>query len=143
MVRHVIYGALVGRFIMKLAERFTMSYGKFVPAHIEPCALMMRYGNKDILCAVVRNSIIARRVCYYMELTQPGIARCFYIDGKFFESSREVFDSDREMMYNTFVEQFQSGKISNIKILAARVPSVAYVPLMQAMFSLPPIRATH
>lgn len=33
MVRYVIYGALVGRFIMKLAERFTMSFGKFVPAH--------------------------------------------------------------------------------------------------------------
>ena len=47
MVRHVIYGVVVGRLIMKLVERFTMSFGKFVPAHIEPCALMMRYGNAD------------------------------------------------------------------------------------------------
>ena len=47
MVRHVIYGAVVGRFIMKLVERFTMSFGKFVPARIEPCALLMHYGNAD------------------------------------------------------------------------------------------------
>lgn len=136
MIRHVIYGALVGRFIMKLAERFTMSFGKFVPAHIAPCALMMRYGNQEIWCGVVRNSIIARRVCYYLERYHPDIAPNFYIDGKF-------FDSSREMMAKTFIEQFQSGAIQNIQIFSARTPKPAYMPLMRAMFSLPPIKATH
>lgn len=136
MVRHVIYGAVLGRFIMKLAERFTMSFGKFVPAHIEPCALMMRYGNEDIWCAVVRNCIIARRVCDYLERNHPDIAPNFYIDGKF-------FDSSREMMLETFMEQFRSGEIQNIKIFAARMPLLAYFPLHSAMFSLPPIKATH
>lgn len=136
MIRHVIYGALVGRFIMKLTERFTMSFGKFVPAHIEPCALMMRYGNADIWCGVVRNSIIAQRVCYYLQRNHPDIAPNFYIDCTF-------FDSSREMMAKTFKEQFQSGEIQNVKIFAARMPKPAYIPLMRAMFSLPPIRATH
>ena len=136
MIRYVIYGAVVGRFIMKLAERFTMSFGKFVPAHIEPCALMMRYGNEDIWCAVVRNCIIARRVCDYLERNHPDIAPNFYIDGKFFASSRE-------MMRETFMEQFRSGEIQNIKIFAARMPLLAYFPLHSAMFSLPPIKATH
>lgn len=136
MVRHVIYGAVVGRFIMKLVERFTMSFGKFVPAHIEPCALMMHYGNADIWCAVVRNGIIARRVCDYLERNHPDIAPNFYIDGKF-------FDSSREMMRETFMEQFRSGEIQNIKIFAARTPLLAYFPLKNAMFSLPPIKAKH
>jgi hypothetical protein len=136
MVRHVIYGALVGRFIMKLAERFTMSFGKFGPAQIEPCALMMRYGNADIWCAVVRNDIIASRVCDYLERNHPDIAPNFYIDCKF-------FDSSREMMGKSFTEQFRSGDIQNIKIFAARTPLLAYFPLQKAMFSLPPIKATH
>jgi len=136
MIRYVIYGAVVGRFIMKLAERFTMSFGKFVPAHIEPCALMMRYGNADIWCAVVRNAIIARRVCDYLERNHPDIAPNFYIDCKF-------FDSRREMMGKSFTEQFRSGEIQNIKIFAEITPKLAYLPLMQAMFSLSPIRSTH
>jgi hypothetical protein len=136
MVRHVIYGAVLGRFIMKLVERFTMSFGKFGPAHIEPCALMMRYGNADIWCAVVRNGIIARRVCDYLERNNPDIAPNFYIDGKF-------FDSSREMMGKSFTEQFRSGEIQNIKIFAARIPILSYFPLQRAMFSLPPIRAKH
>ncbi len=137
MVRHVIYGAVLGRFIMKLAERFTMSFGKFVPAHIEPCALMMRYGNADIWCGVARNAIIARRVCYYLERNHPDIAPNFYI------VADKIFDSSREMMGKSFTEQFRSGEIQNIKIFAAITPKPAYLPLMQAMFSLPPIKATH
>ena len=136
MVKHVIYGAIVGRFIMKLSERFTMSFGKFVPAHIDPCALIMRYGNADIWCAVVRNDIIARRVCYYLERNHPDIAPNFYIGGK-------IFDSRREMTGKSFTEQFRSGEIQNIKIFAAITPKPAYLPLMQAMFSLPPIKAKH
>ena len=136
MVRHVIYGAVVGSFLMKLAERFTMSFGKFVPAQIEPCALMMRYGYADIWCGVARNAIIARRVCYYLERNHPDIASNFYIGGK-------IFDSSREMMGKSFAEQFRSGEIQNIKIFAAITPKPAYFPLMQAMFSLPPIKAKH
>ena len=136
MIRHVIYGAVVGSFIMKIVERFTMSFGKFVPAYIEPCALIMRYGKDDIWCAVVRNGIIARRVCYYLERNHPDIAPNFYIDCKF-------FDSSRKMMCKSFTEQFRSGEIQNIKIFAAKIPKPAYFPLMQAMFSLPPIKATH
>ena len=136
MVRYVIYGAVLGRFIMKLVERFTMSFGKFVPAHIEPCALLMHYGNADIWCAVVRNGIIARRVCDYLERNHPDIAPNFYIGGK-------IFDSRWEMMGKSFTEQFRSGEIQNIKIFAEITPNPAYLPLMQAMFSLPPIRAKH
>lgn len=136
MVRHVIYGAVVGRFIMKLAERFTMSFGKFVPAHIDPCALIMRYGNADIWCAVVRNDIIARRVCDYLERNHPDIAPNFYIGGK-------IADSIHEMMGKSFTEQFRSGEIQNIKIFAEITPKPAYLPLRQAVSSLPPIRSKH
>lgn len=136
MVRHVIYGALVGRFIMKLVERFTMSFGKFVPEHIEPCALIMRYGNADIWCAVVRNDIIARRVCDYLERNHPDIAPNFYIGGK-------IADSIHEMMGKSFTEQFRSGEIQNIKIFAEITPKPAYLPLRQAVSSLPPIRSKH
>lgn len=136
MIRHVIYGALIGRFIMKLTERFTMSFGKFVPAHIEPCALMMWYGNENIWCGVVRNSIIAQRVCYYLQRNHPDIAPNFYIDSTFFNSTRE-------MMGKSFAEQFRSGEIQNIRLFSKNIPLLAYFPLQRAMFSLPPIRATH
>ena len=85
MVRHVIYGAVVGRFIMKLVERFTMSFGEFVSASIEPCALMLHYGNTDRCCGVVRNDIVARRICSYMNRNYPNLAPNFYIDERFLE----------------------------------------------------------
>lgn len=133
MVRHVIYGAVLGRFIMKLVERFTMSFGKFVPAHIEPCALMMRYGNADIWCAVVRNSITARRVCYYLERNHPDIAPNFYIDERVF----------RPAVQSMYVAMFRAGKIQNAGLFSENIPILAYFPLQSALFSLPPIKATH
>jgi hypothetical protein len=72
----------------------------------------------------------------YLERNHPDIAPNFYIDCKF-------FDSSREMMGKSFTEQFRSGDIQNIKIFAARTPLLAYFPLQKAMFSLPPIKATH
>lgn len=133
MVRYVIYGAVVGRFIMKLAERFTMSFGKFVPAHIEPCALMMRYGNKDICCGVVRNGIVARRICYYLERNHSNIAPNFYIDERFF----------RPAVQSMYVAMFRAGKIQNVGLFSENIPLLAYFPLKNAMFSLPPVRAKH
>jgi len=133
MVRHVIYGAVLGRFIMKLVERFTMSFGKFVPAHIEPCALMMRYGNKDICCGVVRNGIVARRICYYLERNHSNIAPNFYIDERFF----------RPAVQSMYVAMFRAGKNQNVGLFSENIPLLAYFPLKSAMFSLPPVRAKH
>lgn len=133
MVRHVIYGVVLGRFIMKLAERFTMSFGKFVPAHIEPCALMMRYGNTDRCCGVVRNGIVARRICYYMERNYPNLAPNFSINERFF----------RPAIQSMYVAMFRAGKIRNIGLFSENIPIIAHVPLCNAMFSLPPIKATH
>ena len=133
MVRHVIYGALIGRFIMKLVERFTMSFGEFVPAHVEPCALMMHYGNTDRCCGVVRNGIVARRICSYMERNHPSIAPNFSIDERFF----------RPAVQSMYVAMFRAGKIRNIGLFSENIPLIAHVPLCNAMFSLPPIIATH
>ena len=85
MVRHVIYGAVVGMFIMKLVERFTMSFGEFVSASIEPCALMLHYGNTDRCCGVVRNDIVARGICSYMNRNYPNLAPNFFIDESFLD----------------------------------------------------------
>lgn len=133
MIRYVIYGAVVGRFIMKLVERFTMSFGKFVPAYIEPCALMMRYGNTVRCCGVVRNGIVARRICSYMERNYPNLAPNFYINEGFF----------RPVVQSMYVAMFRAGKIRNLGVFSENIPPIAHVPLCNAMLSLPPIRAKH
>ena len=133
MVRHVIYGAVVGRFIMKLVERFTMSFGEFVSASIDPCALMLHYGNTDRCCGVVRNDIVARGICSYMNRNYPNLAPNFFIDERFF----------RPAVQSMYVAMFRAGKIRNIGLFSENIPSIAHVPLCNAMMSLPPIRSKH
>jgi len=135
MIRHVIYGVLVGRFLMKFAERFTMSFNG-VHNEIKPKALIMNYGNETIWCAVVRNRYVAERVIGYLCRNNPNIAPNFYVDDT-------IFDNSRSEIYKSYVKQFQSGDIHNIRIFAPRVPRIAYYPLQTAMFSLHSIKATH
>lgn len=129
MIKHVIYGVVLGNFIMNLADRFTMSFND---AHdeINPKALIMRYGNMTIWCAVVRNRYVAERIIGYLCRNQPNIAPNFFVDDT-------IFDDSRSVMYKIYVNQFKSGDIRYIKIFSPRVPQIAYGALQAAMFSMP------
>ena len=129
MIRHVIYGVLVGRFLMKFADRFTMSFNG---AHneIKPKALIMNYGNETIWCAVVRNRYVGEQLIGYLRRNNPNIAPNFYVDNT-------IFDNSRSEIYKGYVKQFQSGDIRHIKIFSSRVPQIAVCALHSAMFSMP------
>lgn len=129
MIRHVIYGVLVGRFLMKFADRFTMSFN-YAHNEINPKALIMNYGNETIWCAVVRNRYVAEQFIWYLRRNNPNIAPNFYVDDT-------IFDDSRSMMYKHYVSQFRTGDIRNIKILSPRVPQIAACALREAMFSMP------
>lgn len=129
MIRHVIYGVLVGRFLMKFAERFTMSFN-YAHNEINPKALIMNYGNGPIWCAVVRNRYVAERVMGYLCRNNPNIAPNFYVDDT-------IFDDTRSEMYKQYVNQFKTGDILHMKIFSSRVPQMAIGALRSAMFSMP------
>lgn len=129
MIRQVIYGVLVGRFPMKFADRFTMSFNN-VHNEIKPKALIMNCGNETIWCAVVRNRYVGEQVIGYLRRNNPNIAPNFYVDDT-------IFDDSRSEMYKHYVSQFESGDIRHIKIFSPRVPRIAVCALQSAMFSMP------
>ena len=129
MIRPVIYGVLVGNFIMNLADRFIMSFND-AHSEIKPKALIMNYGNETLWCAVMRNRYVAERVMGHLCRNNPNIAPNFYVDDT-------IFDDSRSVMYKHYVNQFKTGDIRHMKIFSYRVPQMAVCALRSAMFSMP------